>query len=95
MGRAWLGGVALATRRGTMSPHAFRVGLASAAVAPEGPAIASIRSHAAAARALLDELDRATEPAFAEQLAEELERLGARLIEVAHALGSAAAPSAG
>jgi predicted lipid-binding transport protein (Tim44 family) len=78
-----------------MSTSASRPGLASAAspsasrksaVAAAPAAIERIRGQAAAARAVLDELDRATAPEVAEQLAEELSRLGARLLEVADAL---------
>jgi hypothetical protein len=81
-----------------MSTSASRPGLASAAspsassaskrsaAAAAPAAIERIRGQAAAARAVLDELDRATAPEVAEQLAEELSRLGARLLEVADAL---------
>lgn len=51
-----------------------------------GPGVTRVRSHSAEVRALLDEVDRSSHPAIAEQAAEELERLGERLIEVAHAI---------
>ena len=64
-----------------------------------------VRRHAALARALLDELDRAlpaaagsarSDAAFAihEQLAEELGRVGCRLLECAASLSDVAIPGA-
>jgi hypothetical protein len=50
---------------------------------PRGPGIARVRSQAAAARALLDELERSSHPGLSEQVAEELESLGRSLVEVA------------
>jgi hypothetical protein len=71
------------------------------------PALAPLRSHAAVIRALLDELDRLAplsarggEPAaiacLGEQLAEELGRLGCRMLECAAAMtGTPLDPTAG
>jgi hypothetical protein len=67
------------------------------------PDLARLRAHAAVARALLDELDRAAPApgrhaeaamlsALAEQLADELGRLADRLLECAHAAARDAPP---
>ena len=55
-------------------------------IGPFGPGVTRVRSHSAEVRALLDEVERVSHPAVAEQAAEELERLGERLIEVARAI---------
>jgi hypothetical protein len=68
------------------------------------PTLVRLRAHAAMVRALADELDRATpspdsaprkdlRPALAEQLAEELARLGCRMLECATVIRLLAADS--
>jgi hypothetical protein len=68
------------------------------------PALMRLRAHAAMVRTLADELDRATpssesaprtdlRPVFAEQLAEELARLGCRMLECATVIRLLAADS--
>ena len=68
------------------------------------PTLVRLRAHAAMVRALADELDRASpssdsaprtdlRPALAEQLAEELARLGCRMLECATVIRLLAAHS--
>lgn len=80
--------------RETNSAHGRLDGLASTSRSPGVAAMSSIRGQAAAARALLDELERVTasvgsDADLSEQTAEELERLGERLVDVAHQLATA------
>lgn len=84
-----------AGQRGSSSGY-VRVddGLASTSRSPGVASVASVRSQAAAARTLLDELERVTaalrsDADLNEQTAEELERLGERLVEVARELANA------